>query len=82
MLISDGIAYYVAFGPHGPREPILAPGGGAKTAGGIIISIALASLMFYGVRQLGTLLLVHTLLSFPPARVLPVRGRREREKRG
>ncbi|KAK4048893.1 Cytochrome c oxidase subunit 5B, mitochondrial [Microbotryomycetes sp. JL201] len=44
-------AYYVAFGPHGPREPILPPGSGAKTAGGVAVAVAVAGVVFYGLRS-------------------------------
>lgn len=43
----------MAFGPHGPREPILQPGGGAKIGAGIFISIAAAAGLFYTVRLFG-----------------------------
>ena len=46
-------AYYVAFGPHGPREPILAPGGGTKIVGGIVASVLAAGALFYTVRLFG-----------------------------
>ena len=48
-----GTAYYVAFGPHGPREPILAPGGGTKIFGGIVASVLAAGALFYTVRLFG-----------------------------
>ena len=46
-------AYYVAFGPHGPREPILPPGSGAKTFGGVLVAIAVAGGLFGIVRSFG-----------------------------
>lgn len=47
------IAYYVAFGPHGPREPILPAGAGAKTFGGTIAAVLIAAGLFYTVRLFG-----------------------------
>ncbi|GAA5866985.1 hypothetical protein JCM3774_003746 [Rhodotorula dairenensis] len=44
-------AYYVAFGPHGPREPIQADGG--KTFVGVTAAVAVAGLIFYFVRKGG-----------------------------
>ena len=44
----------MAFGPHGPREPILAPGGGVKIMGGIVASIVAAGALFYTIRLFGT----------------------------
>lgn len=46
-------AYFVAFGPHGPREPILPPGSGAKTFGGVTAAVAVAGVLFYAVRSFG-----------------------------
>ncbi|POY72958.1 putative Cytochrome-c oxidase [Rhodotorula taiwanensis] len=44
-------AYYVAFGPHGPREPIQAETG--KTVVGVTAAVAVAGLIFYFVRKGG-----------------------------
>ncbi|BGP21057.1 hypothetical protein JCM10213_007575 [Rhodosporidiobolus nylandii] len=41
-------SYYVAFGPHGPREPIKADAG--KTVAGVAVAVAAASVIFYLVR--------------------------------
>ncbi|KAL8281264.1 hypothetical protein RQP46_006298 [Phenoliferia psychrophenolica] len=46
-------SYYVAFGPHGPREPILPPGSGVKTFGGVLVAIAVAGGLFGIVRSFG-----------------------------
>lgn len=54
-------AYYVAFGPHGPREPILPAGSGIKTFGGVAVSILAALVMFAGVRSLGAFVIISTL---------------------
>ncbi|SCV67238.1 BQ2448_5884 [Microbotryum intermedium] len=45
-------AYYVAFGPHGPREPILAPGSGAKTLGGVTLAVIISLGLFTAARTL------------------------------
>ncbi|KAK7693851.1 hypothetical protein QCA50_003424 [Cerrena zonata] len=44
-------AYYVAFGPHGPRKPHSNPGDGLKIAGSVVVAIAAAGLVFFGVRS-------------------------------
>ncbi|GAA5861656.1 hypothetical protein JCM1840_005222 [Sporobolomyces johnsonii] len=44
-------AYYVAFGPHGPREPIQAEAG--KTVAGVAAAVAVAGLIFYLIRKGG-----------------------------
>ncbi|KAK4699927.1 cytochrome c oxidase subunit 4, partial [Phenoliferia sp. Uapishka_3] len=46
-------SYYVAFGPHGPREPILPPGSGVKTLGGVVVALAVAGGLFAIVRSFG-----------------------------
>ncbi|KAI0957893.1 hypothetical protein AcW1_006140 [Taiwanofungus camphoratus] len=43
-------AYYVAFGPHGPRAPIDPPGAGVKTFLGVIAGIAAAGVIFASTR--------------------------------
>jgi len=45
-------AYYVAFGPHGPREPIQAEAG--KTIAGVTAAIAVGGILFYLLRRGGT----------------------------
>ncbi|GAA6030510.1 hypothetical protein JCM8097_006181 [Rhodosporidiobolus ruineniae] len=45
-------AYYVAFGPHGPREPIQADAG--KTVAGVAAAIAVGSVLFYLIRLGGS----------------------------
>ncbi|KAM0747258.1 cytochrome c oxidase subunit IV [Meredithblackwellia eburnea MCA 4105] len=47
-------AYYVAFGPHGPREPILPPGSGAKTVGAVALAVTAAFGLFSIVRSFGS----------------------------
>ena len=35
-------AYFVAFGPHGPRAPLNAPGNGMRVTGGVIAALVAA----------------------------------------
>ncbi|ORY44277.1 cytochrome c oxidase subunit IV-domain-containing protein [Leucosporidium creatinivorum] len=44
-------SYYVAFGPHGPREPIAASG--TSTLAGVAVAVAVAGGLFAIVRSLG-----------------------------
>ncbi|KAF8800522.1 COX4-domain-containing protein [Phlegmacium glaucopus] len=46
-------AYYVAFGPHGPRAPTSAPGEGFKILLATAGLISLAGALFYVVQSLG-----------------------------
>ncbi|KAH9900908.1 cytochrome c oxidase subunit IV-domain-containing protein [Cubamyces lactineus] len=43
-------AYYVAFGPHGPRAPVDAPGAGPKIFLGVTGLIVAAGALFYAIR--------------------------------
>ncbi|KAI9269367.1 cytochrome c oxidase subunit IV [Sporodiniella umbellata] len=43
-------AYYIAFGPHGPREPFTKPGHGAKVFAGVAGVIAASGALFYAIR--------------------------------
>jgi len=43
-------AYFVSFGPHGPREPILPEGSQVKVAAGVIGLIAVAAGTFFLIR--------------------------------
>ncbi|GAA95646.1 uncharacterized protein L969DRAFT_92775 [Mixia osmundae IAM 14324] len=43
--------YYVAFGPHGPRAPVDAPGAGAKIFVSVVVTIAAAVSVFWLVRS-------------------------------
>ncbi|KAI0807866.1 cytochrome c oxidase subunit IV-domain-containing protein [Fomes fomentarius] len=43
-------AYYVAFGPHGPRAPIDPPGTTPKVVFGVTALIASAGIIFYAIR--------------------------------
>ncbi|GAA6064420.1 hypothetical protein JCM10212_001195 [Sporobolomyces blumeae] len=44
-------AYYVAFGPHGPREPIKAEAG--KTIAGVAAAVAVGGVLFFLLRKGG-----------------------------
>ncbi|KAI8874534.1 cytochrome c oxidase subunit IV [Backusella circina FSU 941] len=43
-------AYYIAFGPHGPREPLTKPGHTAKLLGGIAGVLGVSGALFYAIR--------------------------------
>lgn len=49
----DNLVDYIAFGPHGPREPITKPGHGAKVLGGVAGVIAASGALFYTIRLNG-----------------------------
>ena len=49
------LAYYVAFGPHGPRAPVNPPGTTVKIISGVSALIAAAGLVYVGFRAIGTL---------------------------
>ena len=49
-------AYYVAFGPHGPRAPIDPPGSVPKIVLGVSGLLATAVALFYGIRAAGAYL--------------------------
>ncbi|KAI8049575.1 cytochrome c oxidase subunit IV family [Syncephalis plumigaleata] len=44
------VTYYIAFGPHGPREPLHKPGFGVKVFGGIAGCIAVSAGLFLAIR--------------------------------
>ncbi|KAI0261397.1 cytochrome c oxidase subunit IV family [Gloeopeniophorella convolvens] len=44
-------AYYVAFGPHGPRAPVNPPGTSVKVLAGVTVLIGTAGLLYAGVRS-------------------------------
>jgi cytochrome c oxidase subunit 4 len=54
-LISFVLAYYVAFGPHGPRAPVNPPGTTVKIFTGVSALIGAAGLLYVGFRAIGTL---------------------------
>ncbi|KAG2201177.1 hypothetical protein INT46_001144 [Mucor plumbeus] len=43
-------AYYIAFGAHGPREPLTKPGHGMKVFGGVAGVLAASGALFYAIR--------------------------------
>jgi len=45
-------AYYVAFGPHGPRAPVNPPGTVVKILTGITVLIGTAGLLYAGIRSM------------------------------
>ena len=46
-------AYYVAFGPHGPRKPVFAPGDSLKIFLASTAAVGAGVLIFLGVRSIG-----------------------------
>ncbi|KAG0740807.1 hypothetical protein G6F57_002644 [Rhizopus arrhizus] len=46
-------AYYIAFGPHGPREPLTKPGHAMKVLGGVAGVLAASGALFYAIRVNG-----------------------------
>ncbi|CAD6892197.1 unnamed protein product [Tilletia controversa] len=46
-------AYFISFGPHGPRKPVTEPGQGLRTFAGVVIATAAAIGVFYGFRSIG-----------------------------
>ena len=46
-------AYYVAFGPHGPRTPVSPPGQGLKVLLSTLGLVGVAGLIAWGVRARG-----------------------------
>ncbi|KAI9304467.1 cytochrome c oxidase subunit IV [Cunninghamella echinulata] len=46
-------SYYIAFGPHGPREPITGPGHTAKVLGGVAGVLAVSGGLFALIRSGG-----------------------------
>ncbi|KAE8210050.1 hypothetical protein CF319_g3722 [Tilletia indica] len=45
-------AYFISFGPHGPRKPVVQPGQGIRTFIGVAVSVAASIAVFYGFRSL------------------------------
>ncbi|KAI7901515.1 cytochrome c oxidase subunit IV [Cokeromyces recurvatus] len=43
-------AYYIAFGAHGPREPLTKPGHGMKVLAGVTGVLAASGVLFYLIR--------------------------------
>ncbi|ORZ21278.1 cytochrome c oxidase subunit IV [Absidia repens] len=46
-------AYYIAFGPHGPREPLTGPNHTSKVIGGTLAVIAVSGALFAFIRSQG-----------------------------
>ncbi|KAG8899039.1 Cytochrome c oxidase subunit 5A [Tulasnella sp. 408] len=46
-------AYYISFGPHGPRKPVDEPGSGLKVFGLTMAIVGAAGLGFAGIRSFG-----------------------------
>ncbi|SPC64877.1 probable cytochrome-c oxidase chain V precursor [Ustilago sp. UG-2017b] len=46
-------AYFVSFGPHGPRKPITASGQGAKTLAGVAALLGVTTVVYYLMRANG-----------------------------
>ena len=53
LLTGAPAAYYVAFGPHGPRAPIDPPGTVPKVIFGVSGLILAAGVLFYSIRASG-----------------------------
>jgi hypothetical protein len=59
------VAYYVAFGPHGPRAPSSKPGDGYKIVGSVAVLVAAAGLLSIGLRQFGASLFPTSVALLP-----------------
>ena len=46
------VAYYVAFGPHGPRAPVSKPGDGIKIFASTAALVGVAGIIFYAIRAM------------------------------
>lgn len=55
IMICFVLAYYVAFGPHGPRSPVNPPGTTVKILTGVSALIGTAGLLYASFRSIGTL---------------------------
>ena len=67
-------AYYVAFGPHGPRTPVSQPGDGLKIFLYTMALVGVAGLISLGVRARGMSIFSLAFLSLPA----PLTARHER----
>ncbi|CAO1625847.1 unnamed protein product [Sympodiomycopsis kandeliae] len=45
-------AYFVSFGPHGPRKPLLQPGQAVRTAVGVLGLLGATAVVFFGFRSM------------------------------
>ena len=62
------IAYYVAFGPHGPRAPTSAPGDGVKIFLATSALVGVAGVLYLVIQQFGmslSLFYLHILFAYP-----------------
>lgn len=55
-------AYYVAFGPHGPRAPSSKPGEAIKVVFGVFAAIGASGLVYAAIRSRGTSLYTFSFL--------------------
>ncbi|CAO1622373.1 unnamed protein product [Parajaminaea phylloscopi] len=46
-------AYFVSFGPHGPRKPVTQPGQAVRTLAAVSFLIGATGVVFYAMRQYG-----------------------------
>jgi cytochrome c oxidase subunit 4 len=51
LAVVGSVAYYVAFGPHGPRAPVNPQGTTVKVVAGVGVLIASAGLIYGGIRS-------------------------------
>jgi hypothetical protein len=62
MRCAHPTAYYVAFGPHGPRAPVNPPGTVVKILTGITVLVGTAGLLYGGIRSLGMVVSINILI--------------------
>lgn len=62
-------AYYVAFGPHGPRKPINPPGTSIKVAFGVATLIGLSGATYFAVRASGAFFFLAAFQLHSPIRM-------------
>ena len=60
----DHLAYYVAFGPHGPRAPVNPPGTVVKIFVGVSALVGAAGLLYGGIRAIGMCQFASLLTSY------------------
>lgn len=53
LLFSSHPAYFISFGPHGPRKAITKPGQGLRTFTGVTVLLGATVALFYGLRHFG-----------------------------
>lgn len=62
LLFGSAKAYYVAFGPHGPRAPVNPQGTTVKVVAGVGVLIATAGLIYGGIRAVGAFAFLNCFL--------------------